>query len=59
MSGNAYSTQRQTPAGTDLGLLNLTGDGSIQIKLYDLIIGSDATPADLAGEFILNRSTTS
>ena len=58
MSGNAYSTQRQTPAGSDLGLLNLTGDGSIQIKLYDLIIGSDATPADLAGEFVLNRSTT-
>lgn len=58
MAGNAYSVTHQTPAGTDLGLVNITGDGTVQIKLYDLIIGSDPTPADLAGEFVLNRSTT-
>lgn len=25
---------------------------------YDLILGSDATPADVAGEFVVNRTTT-
>ena len=53
-----YSSTAQTPAGSDLGLINLTGSGAIRAKLYDLIIGSDATPGDQAGEFMLNRSTT-
>ena len=58
MSGNAYSVSHQTAAGTDLGLINITSDGSVRIKIYDLVIGSDDTPADLAGEFMVNRSTT-
>ena len=58
MAGNTYSVTHQTAAGADLGIIAITGDGSIQIAMYDLILGSDATPADLAGEFVLNRCTT-
>lgn len=53
-----YSTVHQTPAGTDLGIINLTGSAAIRVKLYELDIGSDATPGDQAGEFVINRSTT-
>ncbi len=58
MAGNAYSVTNQTPAGADLGIIALGGTAAVQIKLYELILGSDATPADLAGEFMVNRSTT-
>ena len=58
MAGNAYSVAHQTAAGTDLGIIALGSDGAVLVKLYDLIIGSDATPADLAGEFVVNRTTT-
>ena len=53
-----YATVHQTPAGSDLGIINLTGSAAIRPKLYDLMIGSDATPGDQAGEFVVNRSTT-
>jgi hypothetical protein len=36
----------------------MTGAATIVIKMYDLILGSDATPADQAGEFVVNRITT-
>lgn len=54
----AYAVSHQTPAGTDLGLINLTGTAAVRLKLYDLLLGSDDTPADAAGEFVLNRSTS-
>lgn len=47
----------QTAAGSDLGIILLTGDATVTVKVYDVVIGSDATPADLAGEFVLNRTT--
>lgn len=52
-----YSTTHQTAAGSDLGLINLNAGASVRCKLYDVIIGSDATPADQAGEFVINRTT--
>ncbi len=58
MAGNAYSVAHQTAAGTDLGIIAIGSDGTVMVKMYELIIGSDATPADLAGEFIVNRCTT-
>ena len=58
MPGQSYSVAHQTAAGTDLGIIAIGGTTAAQVHLYDLLIGSDATPADLAGEFVLNRSTT-
>lgn len=55
---STYSAVHQTAAGTGLPIINLTGGTTVRIALYDLIVGSDDTPADAAGEFVLNRSTT-
>ena len=52
-----YSASHQTPAGTTLAIINLTGSAAIRCKIYDLIIGSDATPADQATEFTMVRTT--
>lgn len=52
-----YSVAHQTAAGTDLPIINLTGSAAVRLKLYDLILGSDATPADVAGEFVVDRTT--
>ena len=48
----------QTPAGTNLTLLALVSAAATRGRLHQLIIGSDATPADVAGEFALLRHTT-
>jgi hypothetical protein len=53
-----YSSSHQTAAGTTLVLLNLTGAATVRPSIYQVVIGSDATPADLAGEFAVMRSTT-
>lgn len=58
MAGNAYSVTHQTAAGADLGIIAIGSDGTVQVKMYDLMIGSDATPADLAGEFMVSDCTT-
>ena len=52
-----YSVSHQTAAGSDLGLINLAGAATIRVNVYDVLLGSDATPADQAGEFVLNRTT--
>lgn len=54
----SYSVNHQTAAGTTLVLLNLTGSAAIRPAVYQYTIGCDATPADLAGEFNLMRTTT-
>lgn len=53
----AFSTNHQTAAGTDLGLINLTGSAAIRVAIFEIILSSDASPADLAGEFALNLTT--
>lgn len=52
-----YAATHQTPAGTNLTIILLTGSAAIRCKLYELILGSDATPADVATEFIVARTT--
>lgn len=54
----AYCIVGQTAAGSDKSILNLTGDGSIRIAWYLMIVSSDANPADAAGEFEISRTTT-
>jgi hypothetical protein len=53
-----YAVAHQTAAGADLGIIHLESNVTAPPKIYDLLLGSDATPADLAGEFVLNRTTT-
>lgn len=53
-----YYAQHQTAAGTTLTILNLTGAATVRPALYSWTLGSDATPADLAGEFAIMRTTT-
>jgi hypothetical protein len=52
-----YTMSHQTPVGTNLAIWILTGAATIRAKIYDLILGSDATPADVATEFSLQRHT--
>lgn len=54
---NRYSAVHQTAAGTDLPIINATGSATVRLALCHLILGSDATPADVAGEFVIDRTT--
>lgn len=49
----------QTAAGSDLGIIVLNNGATVRAVLYELILGTDSAPADFAGEFVVNRSTTS
>lgn len=52
-----YGTH-QTPAGSNLTILALESSAAVRGRLHQLIVGSDATPADIATEFALLRHTT-
>lgn len=54
-----YSIVHQTPAGTNLTILALVAATTTRGRIYDIVIGSDATPADVATEFNLIRGTVS
>lgn len=53
---NRYAAVHQTAAGTGLPIINLTGGTGVRVNLCHLILGSDATPADVAGEFVVART---
>jgi len=53
---NRYTTVHQTPAGTGLPIINLTGGTGVRINLSHVVFGSDATPADVTGEFVIART---
>ena len=50
---NATNTQ-----STTVPIMTLTGAATVRAKLYDFVQGSDATPADNAGTFLIRRHTT-
>jgi hypothetical protein len=52
-----YSTQHQTAAGTNKTVINLVGSAAVRPAWYDFVIGSDASPADVATEFNVTRTT--
>lgn len=52
-----YTTTHQTAAGTNLTIIHLGGAAAARPMLAHCIIGSDATPANLAGEFIIAATT--
>lgn len=43
---------------TTANIMNLTSTAAIRCRIYDVIIGSTATPADNAAKFQVQRSTT-
>ena len=55
-----YAVTHETAAGSTLTLLEIVNPGTAARGwIYDLTIGSDATPADLAGQFDVIRGTVS
>lgn len=54
-----YGANGQTAAGTTVTILEVIAATTTRGRIYDIIIGSDATPADVAGEFNIIRGTVS
>ena len=54
-----YSTSHQTAAGTNLTIACVVSTAAIKPRIFEFVIGSDATPADVATEFNLIRGTVS
>lgn len=58
--GRKYSIGHQTAAGTTLTIMQLNAAATTtRAYIYDLLVGSDATPADIATEFNMIRGTVS
>lgn len=53
----SYQGVHRTPAGTNLTILALESSASVVGKIHQLVIGSDATPADVATRFDVLRHT--
>jgi len=54
-----YAIEGQAAAGTNLTILQLVAATTTRGWIYDIIVGSDATPADVATEFNVIRGTVS
>lgn len=55
--GRRYAIDGQDTNTAATSILGLTSAATVRPKIYDLIMGSDATPADNAGEYVLQRYT--
>jgi len=53
----SYQGGHQTAAGTNLTILALESAAAVRGRVHQLVIGSDATPADVATEFAALRHT--
>lgn len=53
----AYQGSHRTPAGTNLTVLALESSAAVVGSIHQLVIGSDATPADIATRFDVIRHT--
>lgn len=53
-----FTGSHQTPAGSNLTILALESSASVRGRIHQMIIGSDATPADVATEYAVLRHTT-
>lgn len=51
------SVSHQTAAGTNLSIIHLQSTAGARAELNHILLGSDATPANLAGEFNLAATT--
>ena len=52
-----YAIDGQDSTVANESILGLTSTANIRPKIYDILCGSDATPADNAFEFVLQRFT--
>lgn len=52
-----YSVDGQDTNTAATTILGLTSAATVRPKLYDMVMGSDATPADNAAEYVLQRYT--
>lgn len=52
-----YAASWATPAGTNLTIVALGGHATQRARLYDFVVGSDATPADIATRYYIYRVT--
>ena len=53
-----YSIDGQDTNTANTTILSLISATTVRPKIYDLVLGSDATPADNAAEYVLQRVTT-
>ena len=53
---NGFSNATNT-ASTTVPMFSLTGTSTTRVRVYDIISGSDATPADNAAKFAIRRTT--
>lgn len=54
-----YSVDHQTAAGSNLTIGEVIAGTTTRIRIYDIVVGSDAAPADNAGEYNMIRGTVS
>jgi len=54
----AYQGVHRTPAGLNLTILALESSASVVGKIHQMILGSDAPPADIATRYDAYRHTT-
>ncbi len=54
----SYQGAHRTPAGTNLTILSMESTATVVGKLHQMVIGSDAAPADIATRFDVIRITT-
>lgn len=52
-----YVTEDEAAVGTNKTIVCLTGGTAVRLKIYDFIVGSAATPADVATNFLVQRNT--
>ena len=52
-----YAVDGQDTNTAATTILGVTGSAAIRTKIYDMTVGSDATPADNAAEYVLQRNT--
>lgn len=52
-----YSGYGSAAVGTDTTILTVFGGTSGRVKVFDVVVGSEATPADVATNFVLARFT--
>ena len=53
----SYQGVHRTPAGTNLTILALESSATVVGRIHQLVVGSDATPADIASRFDALRHT--
>lgn len=52
-----YLTQGAADVGTSLTVLGITSTTAIRPRIYDIVVGCGATPADTATKFAMIRNT--